>query len=95
MSDEILQYTTRLEGARKKLAELNEQKSKPVAEENLKKATQEAQSFEAALGRIETAISGLKSGMSVNMSGDFPLSGRRRFRTLLRLFANLLSSCRR
>ena len=70
-TDEILRYEDSLEGARKKLAQLNEQKNQSVASEPLKKSTQDAQAFETALGRIETAISGLKSGMNVNLSGDF------------------------
>lgn len=70
-TDEILRYEQSLEGARKKLAQLNEQKNQPAASEPLKKATHDAQAFETALGRIETAISGLKSGMNVNLSGDF------------------------
>lgn len=70
-TDEILRYEQSLEGARKKLAQLNEQKNQSVASESLKKSTQEAQAFETALGRIETAIGSLKSGMSVNLTGDF------------------------
>ena len=70
-TDEILRYEQSLEGARNKLAQLNEQKNQSVASEPLKKATQDAQSFETALGRIETAIGSLKSGMSVNLTGDF------------------------
>ena len=71
LTDDIMRYEQSLEGAKKKLAELNEQKNKPVASESLKKSTQDAQAFETALGRIETAIGGLKSGMSVNLTGDF------------------------
>jgi len=71
LTDDIMRWTSSLEGAKKKLAELNEQKNKPVASESLKKSTQDAQAFETALGRIETAIGGLKSGMSVNLTGDF------------------------
>ena len=70
-TDEILRYEQSLEGARKKLAQLNEQKNQSVASEPLKKSTQDAQAFETALGRIETAIGSLKSGMSVNLTGDF------------------------
>ena len=55
-TDEIDRYEQSLEGARKKLAQLNEQKNQSVASEPLKKSTQDAQAFETALGRIETAI---------------------------------------
>lgn len=71
LTGEIENYTLRLEGARKKLAELEAQKSHSASDNTFKKPTQDAQSFETALTRIESAIGGLKSGMNVNLTGDF------------------------
>jgi len=71
LTGEIENYTLRLEGARKKLADLEAQKSHSASDNTFKKPTQDAQAFETALTRIEAAIGGLKSGMNVNLTGDF------------------------
>lgn len=71
MTDEILRYTTQLEGARSKLARLTEEKNKLADSKTFDKPIEGALNLETAVTRVETAINGLKSGMNVNLSGDF------------------------